>query len=293
MASSKSRDSFIQDSNALAFGDRVMERRYQIFCITSCIDRIRPVLFNIYIPIVATMKLWSITHNVLHGPATELILESIRLSFLILLTILLSRKWGTASNYGRDIAILWIARIGSVLAFLQQLVDTKGGRDLQIFASLVGYVYTSGFVFYSFSEYILFVVPLAFLRPLYLSVIQKDRVSYFDVLYQHTLILALGVSITWTIHADYRRDWLRSRTAFARMHESGRPKVPKQAKHNTESNERATPSAAEKELGGASNLLWNGLVDGQISAQRADSPEMLEQAFQVRSQSTEIRCCSN
>ena len=234
------------------------------------------------------MKLWSITYHVRHGPAAELMLELIRLSFLILLIILLSRKWGSASNYSRGIAILWITRIGSTMAFLQQIAGTKGGRDLQIFASLVSYVYTSGFVFYSFSEYILFVVPLAFLRPLYLSVIQKDRVSYFDVLYQHTLILALGVSITWTIHADYRRDWLRSRTAFAPVDESGRPKGPKQARLDTKSNERAAPSAAENELEGASNLLWNGLVDGQISAQRADSPEMLEQAFQVPAQNTDI-----
>ena len=264
-----------------------MERRYQKFCVSTCIDRIRPILYCLYIPIMGTMRLWILAHYVLYNPtsgAAELMLESIRLAFLMLLIILLSKKWGTASNYSRGVAILWIARIGSTMAFLQQLAVGEN-RDLQVLASLVGYVCVGGFVFPTFSEYILFVVPLSFLRPIYLSLSHRAAVSHFDVLYQHMLILALGTSITWTIHADHRRDWLRSRTVDARINQIAsqpRPTATKVAKLLNKSTERTTLSAAEKELGGTSDLLCERLTNGRFAGKWANSPENLEQAFQVR-----------
>ena len=76
-------------------------------------------------------------------------------------------------------------------------------------------------------------VFLTLLRPLYLSFNFSRSISsteaILSMLYQHTLILALGASIIWTVHADHRHDWLRSRSLLTNKPAAKRKNRCKQA----------------------------------------------------------------
>ena len=230
---------------------------------SSCIDRIRPVICFLYVPVFGSIRLSSLAHSVFYGPmlgGAELYLAFIRLFSLIMLIILVSKNWGSTSNYTRGLALLWIGRIGSLLAFQQQMVDDN--RELQIMSSLISYVCVSGLIFPSFSEYLLFALMLSSLRPLYLILVLNPAQSIFSVLYQRLLALTLGISITWTIHSQNRRNWLRSR----KTQKDGRPGT-----HSGASTALEAPSAAEPEKSGADGpgCAGSGLIPAAETRQRA------------------------
>ena len=198
-------------SQTFKFGDSVLERRYQEFYLSTCIDRIRPLLYFLYAPIVGTI----ILSKFLYGPRlgkAELMLLGIRLSILVIVLVLLSEKWAMASKHRRGLFIFWLKRVSIILAAIQQMGES---RDAQIMSHLVGSVFIGGLISPSFAEYFSYALFLTLLRPLYLSFDFSRSTSteaILSMLYQHTLILALGGSIIWTVHADHRRDWLRSRS---------------------------------------------------------------------------------
>ena len=222
-------------SSPFAFGNRVLERRFQDFLLYTCADRVYPIICFALFPVLFVIRLSSLAYSALYGTG-ELIVTSIRLSILILVVVLISKNWSPASNYWRGLTLLWIIRLGVVLCLQQQLVDSPA--ELQSMATLVGFVCVGGWFFYNFTEYFLFALSLSFLRPLRLSLGSTTTESIFDVVYRHSLILALGVSIAWTVHADQRRDWLRSRThAHEVMH-------PRRSKASKRASADATPKLA-------------------------------------------------
>ena len=273
-------------STAFAFRDPVMERRYQHFFLSSSIDRTRPFFCYLLIPI----RLSLLAYAEVYAPKwdrSKLILMTIRLVIIVLSLLLMSNKWGKSTNYWRGLAVLWIIRFSSFLVALQQTAADFSG--LQIMASLVSFVCVSGLSVPNFAEYFLFSVSLSFLGSLQHFLRSSSAESIFSMLYQHTLILVLGASITWTVHADHRRDWLRSRTAHA--HAKGLS----QSRRNM-SRLVATSSVSEARTGGADG--WDLDVFNA-----ADSVEMRELARQVlcrmhtinlsRSMHFETRCSSS
>ena len=197
-------------ASAFAFEDWVLERRYQEFYLSSCVDRIRPFIYFLYIPIVGTMRMSILVHSEFYGPRlgnAELILLVIRLSILVILLILLSKKWAKDSNYRRGVFVFWLKRATLILAAMQQM--GQNSRDPQIMSILVCFIFIGGLISPSFAEYISYSLLLTILRPLYLTFGSSQSNSSEEILntlYQHSLILALGASIIWTVHADHRRD---------------------------------------------------------------------------------------
>ena len=269
--------------SAFAFGHRELERRYQDFYLSSCIDRIRPIIYFLYAPIVGTIRFSILLHSELYGPRLgrpELILLGTRLFILVIVLVLLSRKWAGQSNLRRGLFVFWLKRAALILA-AQQMMGDSG--DPQIMSTLVSSVFLGGLITPSFVEYISYSLLLTFLRPLYLSFgpsRSNDIEAILNVLYQNTLILALGASIIWTVHADHRRDWLRSRIEVsdeATGQMKKRSKLAKKGDSNTKAM-RASSWAESVGAVGTDEAQWDVVTDGCLEA--ADT-QMLAQARQV------------
>ena len=171
-----------------------------------------------------------------HDELAGKIWYSERTVMLILMCVLISKKWSPASNYWRGLILLWITRIGVILCLQQQLADAPA--ELQSMATHVAVVCTGGWMFYSFIEYFLFALSLSIIRPLRLGFSPIPAESIYETLYRHVLILALGVSIAWTVHADQRRDWLRSRSHADEVVHPRRSKTSKPARRDTQQRRR-------------------------------------------------------
>ena len=262
----------------------MLERRYQEFYISTCINRVRPLAYFLYVPIVGAI----ILSKFLYGPRlgkAELMLLGIRISILVIGIVLLSKKWVMSSKYRRGLFALCLVRATVILAAIQQLGQS---RDAQIMSHLVGYVFIGGLASPSFAEYFSYSVFLTILRPLILSFnfffYRGDSTSsteaILSMLYQHTLILALGASIIWTVHADHRRDWLRSRsllTVEPAAKRKNRSKLARQDGSDAKANCTAT-SAESVEVTSTDEVPWDVVLDGCLHA--ADT-QMLAQARQV------------
>ena len=257
---------------AFAFGERVMERRYQHFYLSSSIDRIRPIICYIIF-----IRFSFLLYAELHAPKwdrAKLMFMTIRIFFLISILAIVSAKCGRAFNYWRGLTLLWIARMCSVLVALEYTALDYG--TLHNTSTLANFVCLSGLVFPRFTEYFLFSVSLSVLRPWYLFLRSSSPESIFDLLYQHALILALGASITWTVHADHRRDWLRSRTGPARASGSDGQRSAERRRLDSIDVDSADVASSTSE---AATGMANGLnLDDSIAA---DSAEMRELAWQV------------
>ena len=253
-----------------AFRDRVLERRYQNFSVSSCADRVYPIMCYALCPILLVIRLSYLVYSAWYGTG-DMITTAIRLSLVMMVVFLVSKNWSPASNYGRGLAILWITRTAFIIAIQHQVAGAPA--ELQYMATHVVCICTGGWFFYSFSEYLLFALSMSFVRPLRLSLCSTAGESVLDVTYRHTLILALGVSIAWTIHADQRRDWLRSRTHADQVVHPRRPKT----SGRDPTSKSAASSAAET---GADYLDSVGFGTGCLVS-ATDAAEIHEQALQV------------
>ena len=213
-------------------------------------------------------------------------LTAVRFSVLVLLLVLVSKKWGMSTNYWRGLFAVWLTRVTLILGFQHQMADNN--RDPQIMSSLVSFVFVGGLITPSFTEYILYAFSISFVRPLYLSFGTSQSAgaeSIFNILYQHTLILALGASIIWTVHADHRRDWLRSRIDVydeATGQKKNRSKLAKKGDSNAKA-KRASSWAEAVGAAGTDEAQQDVVTDGCLEA--ADT-QMLAQACQVHRSST-------
>jgi hypothetical protein len=194
-----------------AFQDYSMECRFQRHFIDSIFDRTRRIMC-VWLPFVGIMRIVWLAYWIVFPfdiSTVDLIIFAIRFLFLILGSTMFMRNWADANKRRIGLANLWIARTYLVVAALGESDVHK--RDPQKLASLVAYLCICGLFIPSFAEYLVCAVPLSFTRPLIMSLVSgagKDQAQ--EIIFQHGLILALGISITWTAHADCRRDWLRS-----------------------------------------------------------------------------------
>ena len=253
-----------------SFGDREMERRYQRFYISSSIDRLRPFLCYLVIP----SRLSLLVYEELHAPEwvrAKILFIIMRLCIFTTFLALLSKKWGKEMTYWRGLALLWTIRMSFFLIALEHSSTNYGG--IQSMASPVMIICFSGLAVPSFIEYIFSILPISILGPLQLYLHSSSTETIFSVLYQHTLILALGASVTWTVHADHRRDWLRSRTARVRaQRSSGQLRGDTSGPESVDIDSTAATSSASKAATGGAD--WDDFI-------AADSTEMRELARQV------------
>ena len=253
------------------FGDREMERRYQHFYISSSIDRLRPFLSYLVIP----SRLSLLMYEEMRAPEWDrdkVLFIIIRLFIFATLLALVSMKWGKEMTHWRGLALLWVTRMSCIFIALEQFSTNYGG--VKSMASPVMIICFSGLAIPSFVEYLFSVVPISILGPLQLFLRSSSAETIFSVLYQHALILAVGASVTWTVHADHRRDWLRSRAARVRAQtgSSGQLKgITSRPGGVDNDSTAAASSASEAATGGAD---WDDFI-------AADSTEMRELARQV------------
>ena len=201
-------------SGPFPFQDLHMEKRYRQYFIRSILDRTGRVMC-VWLPFVGIMRLIWLIHWVVYPfdiATVDLVIFFIRLFFLVLGTLLFAWRWGDANKSRIGLANLWIARTYVLVVALGESAAER--RDPQKLASLVAYLCICGLFIPSFTEYLLGALPVSFVRPAILNLLSREAQEQAkEVVFQHTLILLLGISITWTAHADCRRDWLRARSA--------------------------------------------------------------------------------
>ena len=202
-----------------AFEDKRMEVCFRKYYILTCRDRTWPIL-RIAIPISATMRFfwfiyWYYHYNMM--PFVEKLVGIVRIHLLIALLIVYLHKWHSSTLYHLGLALLWIIRSSSIFLILHQFGDTHG--DPQVMMELVLVVCFFGLFIPNFSEYLCFALPIPYIKPVSLFLARDKRAH--EVAFQHTLILALGLSISAAVHSDSRRDWLRSAPAEEMGREAG------------------------------------------------------------------------
>ena len=258
-------------SGPFPFQDLHMEKRYRQYFIRSILDRTSRVMC-VWLPFVGIMRLIWLIHWVAYPfdiATVDLVIFFIRLIFLVLGTLLFAWRWGDANKGRIGLANLWIARTYLIVVALGESAAER--RDPQKLASLVAYLCICGLFIPSFTEYLLGALPVSFVRPAILNLLSREAQEQAkEVVFQHTLILLLGISITWTAHADCRRDWLRARSA---------PRVrPRPNIVSTVSNEGQTD--ANNTVGESpSQSRWEDVPDGYFS--RDDRAEVFAEAQQV------------
>ena len=251
------------------FKDKRMEQRYQLNFHARCLDRTRLVTFSIA-PIIGTMRcIWLVywSYNFENLPRLEMFLGSVRvMEFFAIMTIYLN-KWSGLSAVRLSIGMLWMFRTLAILVFVHQLLGNHS--DPQLMSELVLVACVLGLYLPNFTEYVCYSLPMAYVRPFFGHMVVATGQGHQDVYqiaFQHTLILALGFTITWTIHSDSRRDWLRS--ANAPMPES------------RSREKRARSERGEPHVGGCPADEWDTLDDGYFAP--ADRALLRAAAMQAR-----------
>jgi hypothetical protein len=226
-------------TSLFSFEDLVMEHRFRQYFRNTNLDRAKPVIY--YFWMVGVMRaMWLIYVLAFPNSVSEFdwgfaVLHG---SIIIIAVLLVQTKWSDSSKVRAGIANLWIVRVSSVVVLTQQLGVNHG--DPQVMVALIGYLCLGGLSIPSYAEYLLIVLPLAFARPLLLGLsLSSDPDLLHQSLFQHSLILALGASITATIHADCRRNWLRSASSSAGFQQP--------ARRNRGSAQPTDPSRADNE----------------------------------------------
>ena len=163
---------------------------------------------------VAIMRIsWLVYHCLYPGSITkmDIFVAAVRISILLTLIYLYCRNLGDARKHQVGKALLWVVRIYAIVAAVLQVAADHS--DPQIMSSLVTVCCFIGLAIPTYLEYLCYALPLPFVRPL-CFVLQSANADHLqDVLFQHMLILALGASITASVHSDCRRGWLRSRSS--------------------------------------------------------------------------------
>ena len=198
-----------------AFRDPSMERRFRQYFMQSFIDRSRLVLCYFWFPVLLSMRIYWLADWFLNGrdvAFVDLIVETFRIFVLFATAPIFLPGLSETGKHRISVCLCTLARIVPVMSLVQVFGDQS---DPQAMTLLVSSLCFCGLGIPSFSEYICSALSVPFIRPvlLYFSASPHDTKLVYDVLFQHSLILALGLSINWTVHSDCRRDWLRSPAA--------------------------------------------------------------------------------
>lgn len=181
----------------------------------------------------------------------------------------------------------WAGRIMLFLLAAQHLGTNN--RDSQLIIATASILCCSGLVLPSFTEYLVFALTIPYIRPLriYLSSDKgMDSDDFQQVIFQHTLLLALAISVSWTVHSDSRRDWLRSPVSFIGNRGSvsitGQRRLRaslasgRSSSHDFESDGNAASASAD----------WNAINDNYFS--KSDLQELCAIVLEVRSTDLEF-----
>ena len=236
-----------------------MEINYRDYFIGSNADRLNRIcryFFLVLIPLRAyPLIYWTFSPGSINNHEVLEALWKVIGAFAIGGLFLISKNWGRGSKYWLGFVFLGIIRVGWIVGIFQQV---RGHSNSQTVTSFVSMVCISGFVMPNFVEYLCMACLVSYLRPLQICLTLQpagDWALVRQILYQNTLILALGVSINWAFHSDLRRDWLRSPAVLGE-------------------NSKARRSHEEK---AAEN--WDALADAYFTD--ADRRELRSEALQV------------
>ncbi len=199
----------------------------------------------------------------------EVFILARRCAFVAVGIFVLSSRWNDEIKPTIGVGLLWSVRTVTLMIILHQVFAKVD--DHQHIAGIFLVHCLVGIAIPRFAEYLCAAFPLVFIRPLFLHLagIPADQIQ--EVIFQNALIFALGLSITWTMHSDYRRDWLCRRAAAVGATARGRRQ--KTARQPRPAGSSGGASAAEP--GG-----WDMLDDGDFAD--AESAELREQALQAR-----------
>jgi hypothetical protein len=208
-------------SNPFAFQDSRMELRYQEFCILTCLDRNKIIPWFI-VPFFLVMRIMLFAYWFVYPEKmnkTDIIVSVLRISCQITVITMYTVRWGMRWRRILGLALIWIFRFFYAGVFYEQAFSLHSAPH--VFTVLAFVLCFTGMIVTTFSEYLAVAFTLPFIRPLVILLTNPadDTVAASEraqrSLFDHSLVLALGLSITWTIHADRRRDWLLSCTASA------------------------------------------------------------------------------
>ena len=190
---------------AFGFSDRLMEERYRQNFVVSCIDRGGPILRLFWLPTLATLRIFWLMYWLLNPfeiTPVEFSIIVLRLFILFFVGI----KWNSRTRGRLGICLLWIARIHPVLNFIRH-INVSLKNDAQAMVGLVTFTCFCGVAIPNFIEYLCVALVLTYTKPILLYLYGADVNHVQQILFQYTLILGLGASVTWTIHAECRRKW--------------------------------------------------------------------------------------
>jgi hypothetical protein len=197
-------------NSPFSFCDQILEHNYQEHFLVSNYDRFEeickylvPVLFLFRtFPIIC----WFLGYSV---DSIELFYAVFKLCLTIIVLIIFSKSWSRSAKFRFGLLLLWALRVNWLLAAVSQ----ARGLNMQATTSFVLMVCLSGLMMPNILEYFCWAIGASFIRPIQLSFTGNSDSNMdliMQAIYQHSLVMALGMSIVWTFHCDFRRAWLRS-----------------------------------------------------------------------------------
>ena len=248
-----------------AFKDSVMEQKFVCSFVESSIDRIRPVV-RFSIPVLLPLRIsplimWIFSEDDDYIQRRTAIFCTFQAVVEVLTLLVVLKEWNCPIKQRLGLFFLWFTRLG----FLTTIYQMREERDIQVFANLVSFICIGGLTMPSYAEYLVLAFLVSYLWPLQkiLQASSSDLVQ--EIMYQHTLVLALGISMHWAVHSDLRRIWLRSASANLQSTTTDKP------------NSQVLKSSSEDAA--ASTSDWDQLRDGYFS--NADRLATRVQALQV------------
>jgi hypothetical protein len=209
----------------------------------------------------------------------EVVIGVQRIFIQIFAFVVVGKQWNARIKKRLGIGLLWASRMVAVFEAVQQAVAKE--EDPHAMAGLVSYV-CFGYLFIpNFVEYFCTLLVLPYIQPVCLYLVGEPAEHVQQILYQHTLILALGLSISWSVHTDCRSDWLRYPAPSKNTkHKTTTPSdqlssSPVLAREDGSSRMRVSETSAAAE-----NDDWDHFDDGYFTD--ADRAEMRADAIQVR-----------
>ena len=251
-----------------AFKDNIMEQKFVHSFVGTSIDRIRPVV-RFLIPVLLPLRIfpliiWIFSEDADDAQHHSAFFCTFQAAANILTFLVISKEWTCATKQCFGLLFLWLTRLG----FLSTIYQMREKRDIQVFATLVSMICAGGLMIPSYAEYLVLAFLVSYLWPLQKFFTTQQASSsdlVQEIIYQHTLVLALGISIHWAVHSDLRRTWLRSASANLELTTVVKP------------NRRVFKDSNEDEATSRSD--WDQLRDGYFS--NADRLATRVQALQV------------
>jgi serine/threonine-protein kinase 24/25/MST4 len=219
---------------ACSFGDRRLEEEYQKSCAETVIDRFKPAAKFFMIPMHITTTLALILFR-LYFPYTwtfaEFLFSLCRIIAGSALSFIFLAEWNEMMKIKLSGLVIWVTRLSFFLIAIQEFGLKQHDSDFHFL--LIWVQYFSGIVTSTFGEYCVAATILSYIKPARHYFLGescrsnplKDCSVYnsWHMLQQHSILLLMGLSITYLMHSDRRRLWLSSRGRFKARNKSSQP----------------------------------------------------------------------